>query len=213
MSRASAPTPRSRLLSSVFDERSEFEFEPDRFEAAYAELEAALYEGRCVTTVIAPLLGLALDPGSRELALGDGLSLVRGDALPDAPTEAVWGDGEEPNVLVVLTVTQERTARPGGVDRARPLPARPHRAAAVRARRLRARADRLDPHRRGPVASLAARRRGRARLLTLVSADAGGRAAGVLQPDLPPHADTGASWPGRFRASRWGASGSRRSRR
>ncbi len=100
------------FLGNVFDERSEFELEPARFEAAYAELESALYEGRCVTTVIAPLMGLALDPTSHEVRLGDGLSLVRGDTLADAPTEAVWGETEEPHVLAVLTVTQERSAPP-----------------------------------------------------------------------------------------------------
>jgi hypothetical protein len=71
-----------------------------------------LYEGRCVNTVIAPLLGVALDPDTPEIAFGDGLSLVRGETLPDAPTEAVWGDGEEPNALVVLSAVQDRGAHP-----------------------------------------------------------------------------------------------------
>jgi hypothetical protein len=90
------------------------------------ELERALYEGRCVITVIAPLLGVALDPGTRELPLGDGLSLIKGDSLVDGPAEAVWGaagaDGfsEEPNVLACLTVTRERSApAPVSVARAR----------------------------------------------------------------------------------------------
>ncbi len=100
------------FLSSVFDERSQFEFDQTRFEDAYAELELALYEGRCVTTVIAPLLGLALEPESDEVPLGEGLSLARGETLPDAPADAVWADAEEPNVLAVLTVSQERSARP-----------------------------------------------------------------------------------------------------
>lgn len=107
------------FLAVVFAERSEFGFDSDRFEAAYEELERALYGGRCLTTVIAPLLGVALDPGTKELALGDGLSLVQGDTLSDAPTEAVWGphgpDGwisGEPNVLAVLSVAQERSAVP-----------------------------------------------------------------------------------------------------
>jgi hypothetical protein len=100
------------FLSSVFDERSQFEFDQNRFEDAYGELELALYEGRCVTTVIAPLLGLALDPVSDEVPLGEGLSLVRGETLPDAPADAVWADADEPNVLAVLTVSQERSARP-----------------------------------------------------------------------------------------------------
>jgi hypothetical protein len=99
------------FLSNVFAERSEFGFDPVKFEQAYAELERALYEGRCVVTVIAPLLGLALESSTKELALGEGLSLMRGDAVPDAPAEAVWGNGEEPNVLAVLTVAHDRTAR------------------------------------------------------------------------------------------------------
>ena len=55
------------------------------------------------------MLGIALESSTKELALGDGLSLMRGDAVPDAPAEAVWG--------------QRRGAqRPRGPDRG----ARPH---------------------------------------------------------------------------------------
>jgi hypothetical protein len=100
------------FLAAVFAERSQFGFEPRRFEGAYAELERALYEGRCVTTVLAPLLGVALDHSTKELALGEGLSLVRGDCFPDAPADAVWGESEEPNVLAVLRVAQDRASRP-----------------------------------------------------------------------------------------------------
>ncbi len=100
------------FLSGLFAERSEFGFDSARFETAYLELENALYEGRCVSTVIAPLLGVALDPESSELRLDEELSLVRGETLDDAPSDAVWGDGEEPNVLAVLTVTQERAGPP-----------------------------------------------------------------------------------------------------
>jgi hypothetical protein len=100
------------FLECVFSERSGFGFEPAQFEAAYAELERALYEGHCTATVVAPLLGVALDPDTTELTLGDGLSLIRGDALADAPAEAVWGDGEEPNVLALLAIDEERSDRP-----------------------------------------------------------------------------------------------------
>jgi len=100
------------LLARVFAERSEFAFSKPRFETAYCELEHALYEGRAVNTVIAPLLGIGLDRASAELALGDGLSLVRGDSIPDAPAEAVWADGDQATVLVVLVVTQGRSVRP-----------------------------------------------------------------------------------------------------
>lgn len=95
------------FLRVVFAERSEFGFEPDRFEAAYRELERALYDGQCLTTVITPLLGIALEDTDAELSLGDGLSLVWADALADAPQEAVRGDGGHPHVLAKLTVTHD----------------------------------------------------------------------------------------------------------
>jgi hypothetical protein len=108
------------FLSAVFAERTEFGFDADRFEAVYEELEQALYEGRAVTTVVAPLLGITLDPETTEIALGDGLSLVPGDALDEAPSEAVWGDGEEAHTLIVLTAAQDRAASaPVSLARAR----------------------------------------------------------------------------------------------
>jgi hypothetical protein len=100
------------FLESVFTERSGFGFEPAAFEAAYADLERAIYEGHCTATVIAPLLGVALDPDTIELTLGDGLSLIRGDALDDAPPEAVWGESEEPNVLALLAIDETGSDRP-----------------------------------------------------------------------------------------------------
>jgi hypothetical protein len=100
------------FLGAVFAERSEFGFEPAHFEAAYGELEHALYEGHCIATVVAPVLGIALDADTDELELGEGLSLIRGDALGDAPPEAVWGDGDEPNVLALLAIDHERAHRP-----------------------------------------------------------------------------------------------------
>ncbi|HZV73966.1 MAG TPA: hypothetical protein VFF79_09655 [Conexibacter sp.] len=101
------------FLSAVYAETSAFGYQPEAFSAAYAELEATLYEGRQVATVIAPLLGLALE--SDEVALGDGLSLARGEALPDVPPEAVWstpGEVEHGAVLAVLVVEGERIAGP-----------------------------------------------------------------------------------------------------
>jgi hypothetical protein len=106
-----APAALRVFLESVFSDRSGFGFEPAAFEAAYADLERALYEGHCTATVIAPVLGVALDPDTIELNLGDGLSLIRGDALAEAPPEAVWGNGEEPNVLALMAIPQERSER------------------------------------------------------------------------------------------------------
>src|SRR3954452_15302403 len=71
------------FLTVVFDDTTDFELSGDRFERAYAELETALYSNRATLTVIAPLAGLALE--SAEVAIGDGLSLVRPDTVSDPP--------------------------------------------------------------------------------------------------------------------------------
>lgn len=92
------------FLERVFAERSEFEFEDERFAQAYDELERALYQGRCVFEVVTALLGLALDPDTRELLIGDGLSLMRAEELADPP--------EVEGLLAVLRVPQERSEHP-----------------------------------------------------------------------------------------------------
>jgi len=104
------------LLSAVYADSSTFTFEPERFSSAYGEFEAALYEGRQVALVLAPLLGLELE--SDEVPLGDGVTLARGEALAelaDVPPEAVWstpGEIEHGSVLAVLTIEGDRIAGP-----------------------------------------------------------------------------------------------------
>ncbi|HST42077.1 MAG TPA: hypothetical protein VLK58_21335 [Conexibacter sp.] len=101
------------FLSAVYAESSEFGFQSERFETAYRELEAALYEGRQVALVVAPLLGLALE--SDDVPLGDGLSLARGESVADVPPEAVWstpGEVEHGTVLAVLTLEGDKLAGP-----------------------------------------------------------------------------------------------------
>lgn len=90
------------FLGRVFEESTDFELRPERLERAYAEVEAALYDGRTETGVIAPLLGVEI--ASPELALNDGLTLVQGDAFPeDAPADALWAPGaRRPHLLAVL---------------------------------------------------------------------------------------------------------------
>ncbi len=104
------------FLARVFAERSDFAFDRARFQRAYEELESALYEPRSVSTVVAPVLGIGLDPAIGELNLGDGLSLMPGELLKDAPTEATWGTSGldsslQPNVLAVLRVDRDRDGR------------------------------------------------------------------------------------------------------
>jgi hypothetical protein len=107
------------FLSAVFEERSEFGFDEERFEAVYAELERVVYEGRSVSVVIAPLLGIALDPTTGELPLGDGVSLIRGETLEGAPAEAVWAEGEDPSVLAMLAVSGDSVRPPVSIARTR----------------------------------------------------------------------------------------------
>lgn len=97
------------FLGRVFSERSDFGFDSDRFQSAYEELEKALLADRALVTLIAPLVGLALEERTWRLELGDGLSLVRGDRLEDAPSEVVWDQDAEPRVVAVLTTHQERS--------------------------------------------------------------------------------------------------------
>jgi hypothetical protein len=100
------------FLCAIYAERTDFGFEPAHFEASYSELERTIYPDRTAATVIAPIHGIALDHGTNELTLGEGVSLIRGDAFGGAPAEAVWADGgEEPGVLAVLIVDG---GHPGG---------------------------------------------------------------------------------------------------
>jgi hypothetical protein len=108
--RALADTALRLFLWRVFEERSEFSFDDVRFELAYGELERAIYRGRCVTEMVAPLLGIDLDPVTDELALGDGLSIVRPQSLGTAPAELM--NGEQPPLLLVLRVAHDRAEPP-----------------------------------------------------------------------------------------------------
>jgi hypothetical protein len=98
------------FLARVFDERSEFAFDASRFEVAYEELERSIYQGRCVTEVVATLLGIDLDPDTSEMALGEGLSIVRPTALAGAPVDIVMAD--QPPLLMVLRVAHDRLQQP-----------------------------------------------------------------------------------------------------
>jgi hypothetical protein len=100
------------FLRAVYAERSQFEFEPERFEMAYAELEETLYEGQSVTTVITPVLGVALEDGIANVLLGDGLSLNRADALDEPPTDVAWGERPETHVLAVIEIAHDPSRQP-----------------------------------------------------------------------------------------------------
>jgi len=157
------------FLGRVFDERSEFEVDEARFRAAYDELERAIYQGRCVTEVVAPLLGIDLDPATDEMPLGEGLSIVRAHALAGAPEEVVAA--AQPPLLLVLRVAHERLQQPSVAF------ARTHFRRVLTALRLSEKGgyavgplgwSRVDD---GAWSAVAIGHGGRARLLTLIPAD------------------------------------------
>jgi hypothetical protein len=86
------PSPDSRIqadaalqvfLTAVWAEATDFTYDPARFNAAYAELEEHAYDGVTVSVVLAPVEGLVIE--SDEVALGDGLALVRAETLKEVP--------------------------------------------------------------------------------------------------------------------------------
>ena len=70
--------------------------------AAFAELEEAVYEGCELALVVTPVEGLVIE--SEEVALGEGLRLVRGIRLQDAPPEL---RADEYATVAVLTLEGE----------------------------------------------------------------------------------------------------------
>ncbi len=94
------------FLGRVFEDSSDFVLEPSRLESAYEELERMIFAARALAQVAAPVRGLVL--ASKEVTIGEGLSLVRADAVDDAPTEIARLAPEDQNApaeaVAVLTV-------------------------------------------------------------------------------------------------------------
>jgi hypothetical protein len=100
--RSQADAALQAFLTAMWSDATDFTFDPQRFAAAFAELEESAYTGCALSVVVTPVDGLVID--SEEVALGDGLTLVRGDAFPeDAPAEALFTPGApRPHLLAVL---------------------------------------------------------------------------------------------------------------
>ena len=89
------------MLERLYEDATSFGFPEERFERVYGEVEITLYRDAVRARVIAPLRGAWMEID--RLELGEGLSIVRGDAF-DAPDDAVFpeaGDGT-PGLLCVL---------------------------------------------------------------------------------------------------------------
>ena len=83
--RAQALAALQAFLAAVWAESTDFTFDRERFDAAFAELEEAVYGDRTLSLVLAAVEGMVLE--SDEVQLGDGLALVRAETLEDAPGE------------------------------------------------------------------------------------------------------------------------------
>jgi hypothetical protein len=83
--RAQADAALQALLTVVWEDAGEFAFEEERFAVAYAELERVGYEGVSLAVVVTPVDGLVIE--SDTVPLGDGLALVRGSSVEDAPLD------------------------------------------------------------------------------------------------------------------------------
>jgi hypothetical protein len=79
------------FLGRVFEDSSDFVLHAERLERAYGELEEIVHEGVAETVLVCAVLGLELESG--EVAMGDGLTLMRAEVLEDGPADAVRGDG------------------------------------------------------------------------------------------------------------------------
>jgi hypothetical protein len=72
------------MLERLYEDATSFGFPEERFERVYGEVEVTLYRDAVRARVIAPLRGAWMEMD--RLELGDGLSIVRGDAF-DGPHE------------------------------------------------------------------------------------------------------------------------------
>ena len=83
--RAQAEAALQAFLAAVWAESTDFTFDRDRLDTAFAELEEAVFGDRTLSLVLAAVEGMVLE--SDEVQLGDGLALVRAETLEDAPGE------------------------------------------------------------------------------------------------------------------------------
>jgi hypothetical protein len=100
--RSQADAALQAFIAAVWADATDFTFDHARFEAAYGELEEAAYAGCSLSMVVTPVEGLVID--GDEVPLGEGLALVRGVALNDAPPEL---RGDEFATVAVLTLEDD----------------------------------------------------------------------------------------------------------
>src|SRR4029450_12103912 len=72
------------FITALWGDATDFVYDVERFDQVYNELEESVYDGCSLSVVLAPVEGLVID--GEEVALGDGLALVRGSTLLHTPT-------------------------------------------------------------------------------------------------------------------------------
>jgi hypothetical protein len=109
--RARADAALGVFVARMFSDATAFVLTRERFERAWGELAVALQAGGAESVVVAPLLGVTL--ASPEVPLGDGLTLMRPDALEDRPRDVLRIAGDH-GVLAVVAHA-ERPGAPGAL--------------------------------------------------------------------------------------------------
>ena len=107
------------FIAAMWADATDFTFDDERFAVAFAELEDAAYSGVALSVVVTPVEGLVID--ADEVPLGEGMALVRGVTLQDAPPEL---RGDEFATVAVLALDERSgdeasgRGRNGGLEQA-----------------------------------------------------------------------------------------------
>jgi hypothetical protein len=117
--RSQADAALQTFLTAVWAEATDFTWDAPRFAAAYAELEAAAYGNVSLSVVLARVEGLVID--SDEVALGDGLSLVRAATLQEVPSDLLGDEHATVAVLALESAEEDGRALEGAGRRLRRL--------------------------------------------------------------------------------------------
>jgi hypothetical protein len=117
--RSQADATLQTFLTAMWAEATDFTWDAPRFAAAYAELEAAAYGDCSLSVVLARVEGLVIE--SDEVALGDGLSLVRAVTLQEVPGDLLGDDHATVAVLALESAEEDGRALEGAGRRLRRL--------------------------------------------------------------------------------------------
>jgi hypothetical protein len=100
--RALADCALQAFLSAVWADATDFVYDTERFRAAYVELEEVAYSDCSLSVVLTLVEGLVIE--SEEVALGEGLALVRATSLVDAPA----GLANDPHSTIAVLALESK---------------------------------------------------------------------------------------------------------